>query len=153
MLFRSLAVFNTTYKGQGYQAGNSIVLKVWDFSTKNINQVDFTMLDPYNEGYTQTVYPVDDGLYSVVNISKSSRETNFEETISIFPNPATDKITIQSSSVINKIIIINCVGQVMYKKLHNSNLINIKTEDFNPGIYIIKIESNYEIINKKIMIE
>jgi hypothetical protein len=148
-----LAVFNTTYKGQGYQAGNSIVLKVWDFSTQTIDQVDFTMLDPYNEAYNKTVYPGEDGLYSVVNITKSSSEADFEETTSIFPNPATDKITIQSSSVINKIVIINCVGQVMYEESHNSNLINIKTENYNPGIYIIQIGNNNEIINKKIMIE
>ena len=30
---------------------------------------------------------------------------------------------------------------------------NIKTENFNPGIYIIQIENNNEIINKIIMIE
>ena len=148
-----LAVFNTTYKGNGYQAGNSIVLKVWDFSTQAINQFGFTMLDPYNEAYIENVYPAEDGLYSVVNINKSSVEASLEETTSIFPNPATDKITIQSSSIINNIVIINCVGQVMYKESHNNNLINIKTENYNAGIYIIQIESNNEIINKKIMIE
>ena len=148
-----LAVFNTTYKGNGYQSGNPIVLKVWDFSTQTINRVDFTMLDPYNEAYNETVYPAEDGLYSVVNITKSSTEAGFEETTSIFPNPANDKITVQSSAVINKIVIINCVGQLMYKESHNSNLINIKTENYNPGIYIIQIESNNEVINKKIMIE
>ena len=41
----------------------------------------------------------------------------------------------------------------MYKESHNSNLINIKTENYNPGIYIIQIENNNEMINKKIMIE
>jgi len=148
-----LAVFNTTYKGNGYQAGNSIVLKAWDFSTQAINQFGFTMLDPYNEAYIENVYPAEDGLYSVVNINKSSVEASLEETTSIFPNPATDKITIQSSSIINNIVIINCVGQVMYKESHNNNLINIKTENYNAGIYIIQIESNNEIINKKIMIE
>ena len=148
-----LAVFNTTYKGNGYQAGNPIVFKAWDSTTQSIIPVNFTMIDPYNEAYNENVYPAEDGLYSVVNITKISPEANFEETTSIFPNPATDKITIQSSSVINKIVIINSIGQVMYKESHNSNLINIKTENYNPGIYIIQIENNNEIINKKIMIE
>ena len=148
-----LAVFNTLFKGKAYQAGNPIVLKVWDFATQTANQVDFTMLDLYNEAYNETVYPAEDGLYSLVNITKTSTEANFEETTSVFPNPASDKITIQSSSVINKVVIINCVGQVMYKESHNSNLINIKTENYNPGIYIIQIVNNNKIINKKIMIE
>ena len=147
-----LAVFSTTYKGNGYKAGNSIVLKVWDFSTQTIDLVDFTMLDSYNEAYNETVYPSEDGLYSVVSITKTSTE-DFEEATSIFPNPATDKITIQSSYEINKIVIINCVGQVIYEESHNSNMIDIKTGNFTPGIYIIQIENNDERINKKVMIK
>jgi len=148
-----LAVFNTPFKGKAYQAGNPIVLKVWDLAIQAINQVDFTMLDPYNEAYNETVYPAEDGLYSLVNITKTSTGTDLEDETSIFPNPASDKITIQSSSVINKVVIINCVGQVMYKESHNSNLINIKTENYNPGIYIIQIVNDNKIISKKIMIE
>jgi len=145
----SLAVFSVLTNGQGYVDGNPITLKVW--SSGNIVPADFTMESMY-DSYVSDVYPGEDGEYSVVNITKVS---NFEaeEMISIYPNPATNNITIQSSYEINSIMITNFVGQIVYYELQNNSIININTESFETGIYLIRAESDNSVINKKLIIE
>ncbi len=144
-----LAVFSSRIEGQGYKAGNQITLKV--LSDNNIVSADFTMETIY-DSYVSDVYPEGDGKYSIVNITKG-RLSEAEEIINVYPNPATNKITIQSTNEIIGVVITNSVGQVMYKGSHKNSLININTESFENGIYFIRIESENSIFNKKIIIE
>jgi len=144
-----LPVFSTLIKGVGYEEGNPIIFKVW--SGNNIVSADFTMEAIY-DSYVSDVYPAEDGKYSVVNITKGSLH-KAEEIISIYPNPATNKITIQSSNEINSIMITNFVGQVVFNELQNNSIININTVSFEAGIYLIQIESENSVLIKKIIIE
>jgi uncharacterized protein (TIGR02145 family) len=79
-----LPVFSTLINGQGYEEGNPIILKVW--SENKIVSSDFTMETIY-DAYVSDVYPVDDGKYSIVNITKVTIE-NMEERFSVYPNPS-----------------------------------------------------------------
>jgi len=144
-----LAVFSSLIKGKGYKEDNLIILKVW--SENNIVSADFTMETIY-DSYVSDVYPEGDGKYSIVNITKGTLSEE-EEIISVYPNPAANKITIQSTNEIIGVVITNCVGQVMYNGPHKNSLININTESFETGIYFIRIKSENSIFNKKIIIE
>jgi hypothetical protein len=144
-----LPVFSTLTSGVGYEHGNPITFKVW--SENNIVSADFTMEAIY-DSYVSDVYPAEDGKYSIVNITKASLP-EAEEIIKIYPNPATNKIIIQSSNEINGIVITNCVGQILYNEPHNNSIININTESFESGIYLIRIESDNSVLIKKIIIE
>jgi len=145
----SLAIFSVLTNGQGYVDGSPITLKVW--SSGNIVSADFTMESMY-DSYVSDVYPDEDGKYSIVNITKGSL-SEAKEIISIYPNPATNNITIQSSNEISSIMITNFVGQVVYNELQNNSIININTESFETGIYLIRIESDNSVINEKLIIE
>ncbi len=84
-----LAVFSTINSGQGYQAGNPIQLKVYDSFTQKTRVAEYEMIDPYNEAYIQKVYPGEDGLYSIIKVTKGVNNIeNTQEIISIFPNPS-----------------------------------------------------------------
>jgi len=50
-------------------------------------------------------------------------------------------------------MITNFVGQVVYNELQNNSIININTESFETGIYLIRIESDNSVINEKLIIE
>ena len=131
-----LPVFSTLIKGQGYEEGNPIILKVW--SENRIVSADFSMEAIY-DSYVSDVYPDEDGKYSIVNITKGgSIESN---KIIVYPNPATENITIFSPSEIKKVSIINCVGQVIYENHINGVDIQINTRNYEPGVYIIRIET------------
>lgn len=94
-------------------------------------------------------------VWSSVDLSASTTngiETDEVSTLSIFPNPATDNLSIESINA-TSIHILNAVGQVVYS---NSNPISIETVDvstFETGIYIVEVKNNETITTKKLIIE
>jgi len=146
----SLALFSTLTNGKGYTAGNQIKLKVWNAKTCENLDVKFNMELLY-DSYFSEKYPCEDGKYSIVNITKGSMTS--DEEILVFPNPATDYITIVSPSEIKKISIVNCIGQVVYESKINDINIQINTSNLYSGIYIIRIETAIGVETYKITIK
>jgi hypothetical protein len=77
---------------------------------------------------------------------------NEENEICIYPNPATDRITI--SSVIpfqnSSIKLYNILGQIVHKKPHsNGNQIYLDASDLSKGTYILEIKQKDNIIRRK----
>ena len=139
-----LPVFSTLINGQGYESGNPITLKVW--SENKLVPTEFTMEAIY-DSYVSDVYPDEDGKYSVVNISKGKMITNDE--IIIYPNPANDLINIISPIEIVSISIYNNAGQIVYQGAKTQ----INVNDFESGVYFIRISNNKEVVSKKLLIE
>jgi hypothetical protein len=139
-----LPVFSTLINGVGYEKGKPIILKVW--SENNFVSIDFTMETMY-DSYISETYPDEDGKYSIVNITKGISIVSDE--LIVYPNPATDLINIVPSMNIKSISIFNNIGQTVYQG--NETQININ--NFESGVYIIRINNGNEIINKKILIE
>jgi uncharacterized repeat protein (TIGR03803 family) len=79
-----------------------------------------------------------------------------ESTISIYPNPAHDLLTLEFLAGNQKsatVIIENMFGQVIYETQMNTTTYQINTEHYARGIYLIKVKSNNETITKKIILE
>jgi len=140
-----LPVFSTLSDGKGYTAGNSIMLKIWNNASKDVENVEFNMGN-ISKAYTEDVYPSEDGQFSIVNITKSTVKEN---SITIFPNPAEDVINISSPDQINNITIFNFVGQILY----SGNDVKINTSNFKSGVYIIKVETDESSTTEKITIK
>lgn len=69
-----------------------------------------------------------------------------KEAFNIYPNPSQENIIINSNSLINenKIIISNCIGQIIHSydiEQHTTNNIQINVSKFQSGLYFIKIGS------------
>jgi len=61
-------------------------------------------------------------------------------TITVYPNPATTSLVIQSASQpINQIDITNLVGQTMYSNEYNAQQVNVNIADLPAGIYFVKV--------------
>lgn len=69
-----------------------------------------------------------------------------ENDISVYPNPATDFITIQSKSQITKAEIFNAAGRSINAKLNGDK---IDVRNLLPGVYILSIETKEEQFSKK----
>ena len=137
-----LAVFSQLTNGQGYVAGEPIALKVW--SNDNVVMAEFEMETVYNS-YVSSVYPSNDGEFSVVNITKGSALSG---ELVVYPNPATNMIFISSPSQINNVVIYNNVGQSVYQ----GNSSEINTSNFESGVYILRIETANGIETQKVTI-
>jgi len=60
-------------------------------------------------------------------------------TISIYPNPATQNVTITASAKINDVIITNLFGQTVHAQKNNSQQVDIDVAALPAGVYFMKI--------------
>lgn len=74
--------------------------------------------------------------------------------ISVFPNPATDEVTIRSDQIINEIAIFNAAGSLMFQS--GELKVNSNTQDLSElpeGIYMIRVSfTDKTFTTQKIMI-
>ena len=76
-----------------------------------------------------------------------------DEGFAVYPNPAKEVLNIMSSQDIQIVTILNNVGQVVYNhKVVNDNLLTINTSSYEAGVYMVKIETEDNIIVRKIII-
>lgn len=121
----------------------------------NINIIFFNAL----ENESLTCIDVDDAAYSIVNWPLVDSDTIFSEDCSsasvgevlgenkfvVYPNPAKDRITIESLSSVHTYSIFDLQGKQLSKEIFNHNqnsFINIDISSFESGIYFIKISSD-----------
>jgi len=72
------------------------------------------------------------------------------ETISIFPNPASTNINISSTDAIDKVQIIDSNGRMLYNAKTPNN--NIVLTNYSNGLYILKVISGTKETIKKIVV-
>ena len=73
-----------------------------------------------------------------------------ENTISIFPNPATDNVNIQSEFNITDIYVYDYVGKVIYTiKDSNTKNVVLNTNSYGSGIYIVRIQTENGVVSTK----
>ncbi|MBI9039421.1 MAG: T9SS type A sorting domain-containing protein [Bacteroidales bacterium] len=147
-----LAVFSTLFIESGFQSGNPIILKIFDNVKQSIVETKYTLENISGETYMQKNYPSEDGLFSIINITKSSASLA-EETLSVYPNPASDLLNINSNNKILNVKILNYTGQFLTEYKFSNNEITINTSDYNSGIYFIQIETIKGISMKKLVIK
>lgn len=87
-----------------------------------------------------------------LTVELPSNLTSTQNTISLYPNPASEKIYIKSNKNINTIELYDFSGKVIFKQtaLNPETIIDIK--DIATGIYIIKINTDLEITTRKLII-
>jgi hypothetical protein len=59
----------------------------------------------------------------------------------LYPNPANDFITIESYDIITSVSIYNSAGEIMEQKTLNSKEFNLNLDDYNNGLYLVKVTS------------
>ncbi len=83
-------------------------------------------------------------------------ENSFATSIRLFPNPATNHLTISMGSNNKKVevAIAYITGKIIYPTTStNSENIEVNTEDFATGVYLVRIQSADFIATKKLFIE
>jgi hypothetical protein len=101
----------------------------------------------YHNPEFETCFPVS----TSVSILKFGNKKN----IKIFPNPASDKITIHSlRSRIFEVEIYDLTGTCLYQNLNvGSNRVELKTDKLSKGMYVLKVRDEREKISQKMVIQ
>lgn len=79
-----------------------------------------------------------------------SLEDNTFDSIKVFPNPATDTLTVSGINTIDSLKLYNVLGQLI---LENKDLETIDVSSMPKGVYILKIESKNFKTTRKIIID
>ncbi|MDR2979709.1 MAG: T9SS type A sorting domain-containing protein [Bacteroidales bacterium] len=87
-----------------------------------------------------------------VQAGNSINETSVDNTVNVYPNPATSVLNITSTSIINQVEIFNMTGQLIHKTQSTDNNLKINTNDFAQGFYFVKIHNENGMTTKKVSI-
>jgi photosystem II stability/assembly factor-like uncharacterized protein len=76
-----------------------------------------------------------------------------QNSLTIFPNPVKDLMTLQATTNINEIKLYNITGQLVLAQTVNANKIAINTSSLNAGIYSLKAILDNGTVTKKVVIQ
>ena len=80
----------------------------------------------------------------------STAEIN-EGAIKLYPNPAAYQFTIDAQGMdLERVMILNLVGKVVYDNQPNNNLVNINIDEFSRGIYLVRMQIDGQMITRKL---
>jgi len=68
----------------------------------------------------------------------------------IYPNPATDEITVDSKEEIDQVTIFDVTGKTVYSNNDANNNLKVDVSSFNRGIYFIEVLSNNKRSQKRL---
>ena len=107
-------------------------------------------------GSTTVVVTAQDGATTktyTINFTVSTGINDvIEKSLSIYPIPANDKVTVTLNALIDQITVIDIRGQVLLNSAINSNKGDINTSALSNGIYFLQIATPNGVITKKIQI-
>jgi len=150
----AIPAFKTISTGDGYQVGHPITLRAWSSFENKEYAVSFT-LDNSNGAYYNTVYPDGDGRFCIATITKSAMGINDISSIvaNIYPNPAKDYVNVVADRTIDKISLMNMMGQTVAEKTVNDSSTKMNLNGILPGVYFLKIECNGQFSTKKVVVQ
>jgi len=97
------------------------------------------------------------GNFKIILDGKKSGNTESDAqkaiTYTIYPNPTTNVLNIESDYCINHVWLFNTFGKAMFEKELNSSSIQFDVSILNPGIYILKLVADGTITTRKIVIQ
>ncbi|MCC5916219.1 MAG: T9SS type A sorting domain-containing protein [Cryomorphaceae bacterium] len=134
------------------QVTDTFAIGLLPHGTYNLNMIAHHSLDP------ASCVPVDTAVYSLTfTVDSTHQQTNsineiHAESISIFPNPAKDQISVSGlPDGDNYIQIFSLTGNCIYEKKHLGSQLDINTTKWRNGIYLVKVNEvrTYKIIINK----
>ena len=75
--------------------------------------------------------------------------TKTENSVSVYPNPARDHITVKSGKPINRLQLFNNGGELLFDKEYNHTLVRISIGSYPEGVYFLKIYGDSEARGEK----
>lgn len=117
----------------GLTPGNTYYIRVYDF---NFGMPATTTFD-----------------ICVIDPTTNIKEIELEDSFNIYPNPANYYITIEvNNKELSTVNIYDLMGKQLISENFN-NQIKINTSDLTKGMYILKVETNNQLSERKIIIE
>ncbi|MCX6283375.1 MAG: carboxypeptidase regulatory-like domain-containing protein [Bacteroidetes bacterium] len=140
--------------GEGFRAGDPITLRGWSATENKEYTVTYT-LDNSDGAYYNTVYPNVDGQFCIATVTKSTLGINDASAIvaNIYPNPAHDYLKVVADRTIDKLTLMNIMGQKVAEKSVDASSAQLNTSNIKAGVYFLRIECNGQVSTQKVVIQ
>ena len=73
--------------------------------------------------------------------------------VSVYPNPASERVVVASLAPINNVELINTLGQVVYSNNNMANGYNIPVSSLEKGTYFVKVRTADKVSTQKVVIK
>ena len=134
-----------TYTGNGtYYFGEQVVLSITP--AENYDFINWTENDVVvSESQTYTFYATQDRSL-VVHLSYVDGVDELgANAMVLYPNPVSDKLTIEATEAIDNIEIFNITGALVYSQKNCTDMVEIQTADLPAGTYVIRMTTQSAI--------
>jgi hypothetical protein len=88
-----------------------------------------------------------------INFDTPTDISTIETTTTVFPNPTSDVINIQSEDIIKEVNLIGINGEMVKNIVTNTDNLTFNVSSFTPGLYILHINTDNAMITRKIEIK
>ena len=93
------------------------------------------------------------GTYIVQNITGIADINVITQGLQVYPNPTRDNVTISIDGfVIQKVKVVNVLGQIVYEEEPKTSNIEINTTELNQGTYFIQVLVDGNLVTKKLKV-
>jgi len=151
----NLNTFEELFDKSGFDNGNQIILKVWKANEDKEYFLNFENISEGENMYHGVVYPNSDGNKSTMDVTLSPTGIidNLAEYINVYPNPSKGFVTISSPEQIDRLLVVNLVGQTLIDIKPESGNTELNLDGFNPGIYFVNLIIDGQRVTKKLTIQ
>lgn len=92
-------------------------------------------------------------VYRLGNSTANIHEMNWKNSFAMYPNPANEQITLMGIPTGSTLRLMDVSGKTMQTKFISQSIEKLDLSSYNKGIYILRIEHNGEIVNRKLIVE
>ena len=130
-------------------SGRDSLIKTLNLSFSNLRFID-------SDGTEKPLNAINDSIVVWQDITKLQEYTMQHNSYSVYPNPASDFVTIDLSKLkqqVTKVSLVNMYGVEVYS---TSNLqegkLQLSTKNYNAGVYSVQVKTMNSILSKKLII-
>jgi len=98
-------------------------------------------------------FDVDMFIFPIIEGSVGLTEAEVNSLSYIFPNPAKDEVMVASSLTMDRVEIVNMLGQVVFAADVNANSVKVNTAEMGAGNYLVKMYTEAGMATKKLVVE
>ena len=136
----NLAEGGTVTGGGTYQYGDQVtvnVVTVEDYAFRNWTENGEVVSEEKTYTFTATA-----NRNLTANLEYTVGIGEHQATTLVYPNPASDKLTVEANEAIGNVEIYNLMGTLVYSQKDCDNKVEINTSDLQSGIYFIRLTND-----------